>query len=57
MSHKITNLKNLVKVYGNKKSDVEISNMLGISIDDIKSQKREVLRDTMLSKIKKHRRF
>jgi len=35
-SRKINNLKDLVKVYGQKKSDIEISKMLDIPIDQIK---------------------
>jgi len=35
-SRKINNLKDLVTVYGQKKSDIEISKMLDIPIDQIK---------------------
>ncbi|WP_090548570.1 hypothetical protein [Natronincola ferrireducens] len=55
INNKITNLRNLVKAYGNKKSDVEISTMLDISIDEVNGQRKEILRDSMKTGIEQQR--
>ncbi len=41
-----------MKVYGNKKSDLEISYMLDIPLDKIKSQRREIIQKSISSKTK-----
>lgn len=52
LPHKITNLKNFIEAYGNRKSDVEISQMLDISIDQVKKQRKEVLGSNRKKKTK-----
>lgn len=39
-NRKITNLKDLVKAYHNRKSDLEISHMLHIPVDEVRNQRR-----------------
>ncbi|SNS45738.1 hypothetical protein SAMN05446037_1010112 [Anaerovirgula multivorans] len=56
MNNKITNLKNLVQAYSNRKSDMEISHMLDISIDKVKSQRKENLRNNLQTKMKQNRK-
>ncbi|SET23791.1 hypothetical protein SAMN05660297_01787 [Natronincola peptidivorans] len=54
MNDKITNLQKFVTAYRNRKSDMEISTMLDVSIDEVKSQRKEVLRKNMERKFRKH---
>ncbi|AKL93587.1 hypothetical protein CACET_c00690 [Clostridium aceticum] len=56
MKNKITNLRTFLQAYNLKKSDVEISHMLDISIDEVKSHRKEVARNTMLTKIKQEKK-
>lgn len=56
LDNKITNLKKLVQAYSNRKSDMEISRMLDISIDKVKSQRKESLRNDMEIKMKQDRK-
>ncbi len=42
-SHKIDNLKDFIKAYGNKKTDQEISEMLDIPLEQVKNQKEKSL--------------
>ncbi|ARE85758.1 hypothetical protein [Clostridium formicaceticum] len=56
MKDKITNLKTFLQAYNHKKSDMEISHMLDISIDEVKSHRKEVCRNTMLTKIEQHKK-
>jgi len=50
--YKITNLKEFLMSYGSKKSDIEISQMLSIPIEQIKSERGKISFENMRNKIR-----
>lgn len=53
-SNKITNLKEFLVAYGSKKSDVEISQMLSVSIEQVKSERGKISLENMKKKVKSY---
>ncbi len=47
LGNMIRDLKEFIKAYSNRRSDAEISQMLGISIEEIKKQKGEKLQEAI----------
>lgn len=49
--NKITNLKEFLMAYGSKKSDIEISQMLSVPIEQVKSERGKISFENMKKKI------
>lgn len=49
--NKITNLKDFLLTYGGRKSDMEISQMLSIPLEQVKSERGKISRDNMKRKL------
>ena len=41
-NHRINNLKDLIKVYGNQKTDQEIAEMLAIPLDQVENERKKI---------------
>ncbi|WP_192930123.1 hypothetical protein [Alkaliphilus pronyensis] len=52
MNKQVKTLKDLLKTYGDQKSDTEISQMLGISIDKVKSERSKINKDSFRDLLK-----
>ena len=52
--NKITNLKEFLMAYGSKKSDIEISKMLSIPIEQVKSERRKISFENMKMKARSY---
>lgn len=49
--NKITNLKEFLVAYGNKKSDMEISQMLSVPIEQVRSERQQISSENMKKKM------
>lgn len=52
--NKITNLKEFLMAYGNKKSDMEISQMLSVPIEQVKSERGKISYENVKQKIRSY---
>jgi len=52
--NKITNLKEFMMAYGGKKSDIEISQMLSVPIEQVKSERGKMSLHNMKRKIRSY---
>ncbi len=52
--NKISTLKDFLLAYGNKKSDIEISEMLSLPIEQIKSERGKIASENMKNKMRIH---
>ena len=52
--NKINTLKEFLLAYGNKKSDIEISEMLSLPIEQVKSERGKISSENMRRKVKSH---
>jgi len=52
--NKITNLKEFMMAYGSKKSDIEISQMLSVPIEQVKSERGKMSLNYMKRKIRSY---
>jgi len=52
--NKITNLKEFLVAYGSKKSDIEISQMLSVPIEQVKSERGKISFENMRNKIRSY---
>lgn len=50
--NKITNLKEFIMAYGSTKSDIEISQMLSVPIEQVRSERGKISLDNMKKGIK-----